>query len=249
MKINLPLLITILFLLTPVKTIIPQEIEATLGGSTSNYGFSIKNINNTTLFRVLGDGKVGICTTNPSKNLDVNGTIGWGTSGAFLSADHGASIELRGQGNPYIDLTSDLSDYNVRLGLTPYKTLNIEGNGVGIGTENTKGYKLAVAGNIIAEEIVVKLLQNWPDFVFTENFARPTLKELNNFVIEHKHLPDIPDAEKIGKEGINIGELGTKLLKKIEELTLYLIEQDKKIDSLKNDYELLKKGLEQIYKK
>jgi len=160
-----------------------------------------------------------------------------------LGTDQGASIELRGIGTPYIDFSNDsVSDYNARLILNKNNTLEIDGN-VGIGINSTHGYKLAVAGNVIAEEIVVKLKEDWPDYVFNKNYKQPKIDELENYIYNNRHLPGIPDAEEISKKGINVGEIQIRLLQKIEGLTLYIIDQNKKIEKLENDYEILKKKI------
>lgn len=245
MKTNIFLFITIFNLLILTCSITPQEIEAKLGGITSNYGFSIKDINSKTLFRVSGDGKVGIGLGDPSRELEVNGVIGWGTMGAALNTDQGASIELRGNGTPYIDFSNDQSDYKIRLILDNDNVLGIYGGSVGIGTSNTSGYKLAVAGNVIAEEIVVKLKQDWPDYVFDKNYKKTDLKELDNYISLNKHLPNLPNAANVNNKGIKMGELQIKLLEKIEELTLYIIDQNKEIENLKSEYNLLKEKVEQ----
>jgi hypothetical protein len=153
----------------------------------------------------------------------------------------GASIELRGSGTPYIDFSNDLtSDYKARLILNSNNILQIVGN-VGIGTDDTKGYKLAVGGNVVAEEVVVKLKQNWPDYVFHKDYKKTNLSELENYIHDNGHLPNIPDANEISSKGVNVGMVQAKLLEKIEELTLYLIDQNKKIEKLENDVSSLKK--------
>jgi len=212
--------------------IFAQEIEAKLGGVSINDGFSVKDLNNNTLLRVRGDGNVGIGVINPSQKLEVKGNLGWGNYGAFLSTDQGASIELRGNGNPYIDFSDPLADYNARIILVPNKILGIYAEGVGIGTEVTNGYKLAIAGNAVAEEIVVKLQQDWPDYVFSDEYKLLSLPELENSIDQNNHLPGIPSKTEITTNGIPLGEMQGKLLQKIEELTLYLIEQDKRIKEL-----------------
>lgn len=110
----------------------------------------------------------------------------------------------------------------------------IDPNGrVGIGTAAIPSeFKLAVAGKIIAEEISVKLQSAWPDYVFDENYSLKPLENVEQFVKINKHLPGIPSAVLIEENGISIGEMQQKLLQKIEELTLYIIEQDKKIKNL-----------------
>jgi hypothetical protein len=228
----------------PLKFIFSQEIEAKLSGNTSDEGFSIKDNLDNTLLRVTGNGLVGIGTTNPIMELQVKGSIGWGTSNAELRSDQGASIELRGDGTPYIDFSNNsTSDYIARIMLNSNNILEVAGN-VGIGTNATNGYKLAVGGNMVAEEIVVKLRENWPDYVFNDKYEKPELIEVENYIRDNGHLPNIPDAQEVSNNGINLGEMQIKLLEKIEELTLYLIEQDKKLEKLENDYELLKKKID-----
>jgi chitodextrinase len=106
---------------------------------------------------------------------------------------------------------------------------------VGIGTTNTQGYRLAVDGNVVAEEIKVELSQNWPDFVFTKSYGLPTLDEVEQHILDKGHLQNIPSAMEVELNGIMLGEMNAKLLQKIEELTLYAIQQEKKIMKLENE--------------
>nr|WP_068893383.1 hypothetical protein [Pedobacter panaciterrae] len=105
---------------------------------------------------------------------------------------------------------------------------------VSIGTTNPQGYKLAVAGNMIAESIKVKLQATWPDYVFHDEYNLPSLKNVEAFIKLNKHLPEIPSEKEIRKDGQDLGEMNSKLLKKVEELTLYLINQQKEIEILKD---------------
>ncbi|ATP58047.1 hypothetical protein CPT03_17020 [Pedobacter ginsengisoli] len=117
----------------------------------------------------------------------------------------------------------------------PWRKLVIEdpnGN-VSIGTTNPQGYKLAVAGNMIAESVKVKLQGAWPDYVFHDQYNLPSLNQVENFIKLNKHLPEIPSEAEIQKNGQDIGEMNSKLLKKVEELTLYVINQQKEIEVLK----------------
>jgi len=113
-----------------------------------------------------------------------------------------------------------------------WKKLVIEdANGnVSIGTTDPKGYKLAVAGNMIAESVKVKLQGTWPDYVFTKDFELASLKETERYIKDKGHLPDIPSAAEVKSNGIDLGEMNAKLLKKIEELTLVMIELNKKVE-------------------
>lgn len=116
----------------------------------------------------------------------------------------------------------------------------ISGN-LGIGTLDPKGYKLAVAGNMIAESIKVKLQNAWPDYVFSKSYLLPTLQETEKHIKENGHLPGIPSANEVKTNGIDLGEMNAKLLQKIEELTLHLIEKDKQITELQKLTEKVRK--------
>ncbi|HYV92734.1 MAG TPA: SprB repeat-containing protein [Chitinophagales bacterium] len=97
------------------------------------------------------------------------------------------------------------------------------------------GYKLAVYGKIICEELKVKLYSSgWPDDVFEKTYKPMSLSDLEHFIKKNKHLPGIPSAQEVSaNDGFNVGELQTIMLKKIEELTLYVIQLQKEIDELK----------------
>ena len=111
------------------------------------------------------------------------------------------------------------------------EVFTIRGNGqVGINTGNVipAGYMLAVKGSVVAEEIRVKLSGNWPDYVFRPTYALRPLDEVEQFIRTHGHLPNIPSAAQVASTGgIDVGAMNAKLLEKVEELTLYLIEEKK----------------------
>ncbi|UZJ64258.1 hypothetical protein OKW96_18035 [Sphingobacterium sp. KU25419] len=111
---------------------------------------------------------------------------------------------------------------------------------VGIGTP-TPSEKLAVNGKIRAQEIRVDA-GPWPDYVFQEGYALTPLDSLEQFVKTNKHLPNISSAFQVEKEGVELGELNKQLLQKVEELTLYLIDQHKEIRNLKAEMKALKDG-------
>jgi hypothetical protein len=90
------------------------------------------------------------------------------------------------------------------------------------------GYTLAVGGSAIATSMTVKLQGNWPDYVFKPTYHLPLLSELKTYIDKNHHLPEIPSAQEIAKDGLNLGEMNKVLVKKAEELTLYLIEKDHK---------------------
>jgi len=120
---------------------------------------------------------------------------------------------------------------------------NKEGGTVGIGTTNTKGFKLGVNGKIAATEVKVATYTNWADFVFYKDYKLPTLEEVENYIQEKGHLENIPSAEEVKKDGFFLGEMDAKLLQKIEELTLYTIQQEKRIKELEEkNSQLVKEG-------
>ncbi len=118
--------------------------------------------------------------------------------------------------------------------------LRVLSNGnIGIGTDlspNPNNYKLAVNGIVGAKEVVVEIESStWSDYVFDDGYVLMPLNEVEKFVNTNNHLPDIPTSSEVEAEGIGLGEMNAKLLKKIEELTLYVIDLQKQIDSLKAD--------------
>jgi hypothetical protein len=109
---------------------------------------------------------------------------------------------------------------------------------LGVGTTDTRGFSLAVAGGILAEELTIELQANWPDYVFEEEYNLPTLYEIEQYIKEKRHLMNIPSAAEIEKNGLQVGAMQAKLLEKIEELMLYTIDQEKRIKAL--EAEILK---------
>lgn len=118
-----------------------------------------------------------------------------------------------------------------RFNIADQFMMNEAGN-VGIGTNSLADGKLNVNGNIRAKEVKVELTGFWPDYVFNSDHELPSLAETENFIQQHGHLPEIPKASEIEADGIPLGKMDALLLKKIEELTLHLIEQQKQITAL-----------------
>lgn len=104
---------------------------------------------------------------------------------------------------------------------------------LGIGTTSTGPHKLAVEGSIGARKVKVQAT-GWSDFVFKNTYNLPTLEEVEKHIQEKGHLQNIPSTEDVVNNGIDLGEMDAKLLQKIEELTLYTIEQEKRIKTLED---------------
>jgi hypothetical protein len=106
---------------------------------------------------------------------------------------------------------------------------------LGINCLPQAGYHLAVNGNIRSKEVVVET--GWADYVFDKKYKLPALSEVEKFIGQNKHLPGIPSAQEIKTNGLKVGDMQTKMMQKIEELTLYIIEQGKKIEKLEKKLE------------
>lgn len=122
------------------------------------------------------------------------------------------------------------------------------GDNVGIGTPDTFGYRLAVNGTIGAKEVKVETTSAWPDYVFEKEYKLPTLLEVEKYIKNKGHLHNIPSAKEVAENGILLGDMNSKLLRKIEELTLYTIQQEKEIQKLKEQNKRIEQLEEQMKK-
>ncbi|MCD6366275.1 MAG: hypothetical protein J7L46_01905 [Bacteroidales bacterium] len=181
------------------------------------------------------NGKVGIGTDNPQAKLEVAGDI-------FLSeSGHTLKFSLN---NPGVEIGSNLGEikfWSSGIGYNKIYTGDLVTIGsVGVGTEPVSGYKLVVKGSAHFCRAVVKSPGWCPDFVFDNDYNLLPLDSLEQYVKTNKHLPDIPDEAEVTENGIDVGEMNTKLLQKVEELTLYIIEQNKKTDAMQTEIDNLK---------
>jgi hypothetical protein len=108
--------------------------------------------------------------------------------------------------------------------------------------DGATGYKVAIDGKVIAEELRINLSQAWPDYVFAAEYDLMPLEELKNSIDTNKHLPGIPSADEIKADGLIIGDMQTKMMEKIEELTLYIIQLNTELREVKSELNVLKKN-------
>ncbi len=102
---------------------------------------------------------------------------------------------------------------------------------------------LNVIGGILTDSVRAALVGDWADYVFADNYNLRPLPEVEQFIQSNKHLPGIPSADEVSKSGINLAEMNAKLLEKVEELTLYLLQQQKQLDQQQKQIDQLKKLL------
>ena len=114
---------------------------------------------------------------------------------------------------------------------------------------STKGFKLGVNGKIAATEVKVAAYANWADFVFKKEYKLPTLTEVENHIKKKGHLQNIPSASEVKKDGFFLGEMDAKLLQKIEELTLYTIQQEKQLKIQAEEVRELKELVNKLIQK
>ncbi len=208
--------------------------------TTTNLSWTASTDNvGVTGYTILQDG-TSIGTTTGALTFNVTG-LAQNTSYAFTVTARDAAGNISAASNTANVTTggSGIIDYtsaNANLPTIDWTGRDLfASRNVGIGTTNTQGYRLAIDGNVIAEEIKVELSQNWPDFVFTKSYGLPTLEEVERHILDKGHLQNIPSAMEVELNGIMLGEMNAKLLQKIEELTLYAIQQEKKILKLENE--------------
>lgn len=222
-------------------------------GSTTSGDLSFKVNGNTKMVLQNTTGNFGIGTTTPRSALDVksnsNQTVAYfNKEGVNAQA---TAIELQSNGTTGLKFShanyfyDAWIDHNYSGALTiifavrGVEKMRIQNNGnVRIGTFSTKtynstDYKLNVDGKIRADEI--KVNSTGADFVFQNDYKLMPLEELENFINDNKHLPEIPSASEMQEEGMSVGETQTKLLQKVEELTLYVIELKKEVEMLKRN--------------
>jgi hypothetical protein len=210
-----------------------------------------------------GQGNVGIGTLNPQAKLDVKGNIqissaeiplGLNTEVGGTVPIFNMSVNFReaNKNHAYVGAAFRIDTRTSYMPLFQWLkrdagtelesvVMNLSSNGnLGLGVLNPTE-KLSVNGNVRAKEIKIEST-NWPDFVFKEEYQLPSLMEVEKYIKANNHLPEIPSAAEIEKDGVQLGEMNRLLLKKIEELTLHVINLDKKMTALEEENKKLKKN-------
>jgi hypothetical protein len=206
-----------------------------LGTNSGNTAgkFIVRN-NGSDHFFIDAAGRVGINQSNPTSQLHVSGRT-------YINNGSGEALGLDGT-NPFIQFyqSGSAKSFIQQTGSTLFMGVNggnlqLDAAQIAIGANLNKaaGYKLAVTGKVICEEVKVMLSGNWPDYVFDKKYKRPSLSDLEKFIEQNKHLPNIPAASEIESNGVEVGDMQRKMMEKIEELTLYVIELKKELDTLK----------------
>ncbi|NOT50170.1 MAG: hypothetical protein HOP10_02725 [Chitinophagaceae bacterium] len=213
------------------------------GTSSATNTFLLRNSNGDTLLRMRDDGRMGIMYNGASYgrtvNLSGSGINFYNTNDAFFGGaifptDTSLVIWSNSGANNYLVLqpswgNTGIGTYTPNAKFHLNGAMLIGGNSATIAT----GYSLSVDGKIICEEARVQLSGSWPDYVFGDNYKLMPIEELEKSIRQNKHLPNIPSAAEItAQKGFDLGDMNKRLLEKIEELTLYLIEVKKENKAL-----------------
>lgn len=222
-------------------------------GSRGNSDFALIS-NNTDRMLIKADGKVGIGISAPAERFHVSGGNMVLDNGATPTLFTGTGTTELGRYFQLANATGLATPAGFKAGgvliadtyayANPSKNDLVVKGKVAIGTPtttSTNGYTLAVNGKIGAHDVQLERTSNaWPDYVFAENYQLPTLAEVERFIKENKHLKDVPSAEEIEKNGYSATGMDAVLLQKVEELTLYILQQQRQIEELRSEVKALK---------
>jgi trimeric autotransporter adhesin len=141
--------------------------------------------------------------------------------------------------NIWFDTSTSTANGKIYIGSTPDYT------------STTGNYKLFVEGGIMTEKVKVSLrsTSNWADYVFEKDYNLKSLNEVEKFINKNKHLPGIPSAKELAENGIDVVEMQSKQMEKIEELTLYIIDQNKKLEQQNEEIQALKSQMNVLIQK
>ena len=245
----------------PIKLTNQQPIYFAGGPSDPNYlirsgawddGMKYKHwtshqfyTNGTEKMRILKNGYVGLGTSDPNARLEIGVVHSANQSdemriGSYWQGNFhgiGFNYQLNGSGT----VSKHIVEHH---GTNSYTAMTFRLGNVGIGTAFPDA-KLTVKGDIHAEEVKVDLNVPGPDYVFDEDYNLRSLEDLQNYIRENKHLPEVPSAKEMEANGIDLGVMNLLLLKKVEELTLHLIQQSEINKAQAEEITVLKQLIQQ----
>ncbi|MCF8369441.1 MAG: hypothetical protein K9G76_10400 [Bacteroidales bacterium] len=168
------------------------------------------------------------------------GTYGFGNGGGYTGTVIGVYGYSSGTAGTRVGLYGYASGGTTNWAAQLIGSTYISGD-LRIGTTTAAtGYALSVNGNIACEEVLVQDAGSWPDYVFHADYNLMSLEELESSIKENNHLPGLPPAVEVEANGFNVADMQKRVLEKVEELTLYTIEQGKLIQELQNEVKALK---------
>lgn len=221
-----------------IGTANPQsKFDVTLDNMTESNLMNANNVNDVVIMRA----PFGSNSSTVSNKAAKWGMRFVGRTDGVLNSQKSAAIYASSEDNlgynRIVGLSFCTSDFDQNL----LERMIISGTGnVAIGNKNPLNYKLAVEGTIGARKVKVTQ-ESWADYVFSHNYQLRPLQDLETYIKHNQHLPDVPSAKDVAKDGIDLGDNQVLLLKKLEELTLYLIDQHKEINALKAEITAIKK--------
>ena len=205
-----------------------MQLYAAGSGNKIAFGYGNANSFNETLSILAGSGLIKYPNVLGDK-------ISFWTNG--VNSDYGISINTGVMQLHTAGLDKIAFGYGSGSSFTEKISFYTGTGQVGIGTANVAGYQLAVNGNIHSKEIVVET--GWADYVFNEKYKLTPLEEVEKFIQQNKHLPNIPSAKEVEEKGLHLGDVQKRMMEKLEELTLYLIDANKRIEKLKHRIEFI----------
>ncbi|WP_420385481.1 hypothetical protein [Roseivirga sp.] len=186
-------------------------------------------------------GNVGIGTTSPNAKLEVTGATRINSTTPVLHflendiTDSNFQIDVSGGNLNFRTNNDSFTNASTKMSI-------LNNGNVGMGT-TTPGEKLEVNGTIRSKKVKVEA-SGWPDYVFADNYQLPSLTDIENFIKTNGHLPEVPSAKEVTENGLDLGDMEATLLKKVEEMTLYMIEMKKEVEALKEENKTLKARIE-----
>ncbi|MBE7441684.1 MAG: hypothetical protein HS119_04440 [Flavobacteriales bacterium] len=208
--------------------------SATMGmvgiGKTPNYKLDVAgnmSINSNKLF--FKDENHGLGYFQAHADQTIDGPVLFGYLGGALATKQGTATKniLTWNTNGHVNINSD--------GTQESKSLTIYDE-----ISDRDVFRVMSNGNVFATELTIKLKEDFPDYVFAKDYQLMPLAELDNFITKNKHLPNIPNAKEVEENGLNVSEIQVKQMEKIEELTLYILELNKRLEKLEKENTSLK---------